>query len=247
MNSTAQLTILTSKLKQAGIDLPAPGQTSAIAEITAPTRAEILAAVVAAHAEGKDPLSEPTVQRLTTAHVLAGLTISEALARNATDQQVNAIYANRGHYLSELREAFNQHAETLTDQAAKLGNIPLQPGTALGHTSSGDFNAAYAADQAIERIREAWGILQRAEGQHRNPLSICAPSLQQWDSSRLTKNSTRTAWELIHLGITLDLAANVEELDHREQRIKQQAGDIDAERHEAYKASNRAAYRHVAP
>lgn len=241
MNPAVKLMTIKAQLKKAGITIT-DADDLAPPTIEAPTRAEIVAAITAAHNKGEDPAADPTVQKLTTAHVLAGLTMGAELAGADSARQLQNIHDRRGEILNQLTEAFNQHAAMLADLAPSLGPIRLEAGTTVEPPQAPDFTKAYQANQAIEGIREAWGAIHDANGQHRNPLTICQPTRKQWDAERLTINSVRTAWELIGAGIELTLAPNLRALAERAESIQQQEQALIAEHEEAYRESNRRAY-----
>lgn len=244
MTAVVQLMTITAQLKKAGITIPDAGHTPP-PTIAQPTRAQIAEAVTKAHTKGTDPAADPEVQKLTTAHVLAGMNISAELAAGETLAKLQNIRDQRDDILDQLTESFDEHASTLQEIAPVLGTIPLVAGTAVAPQHAADFNRAYQANQAIERIREAWGAVNNGGGQHRNPLTICAPSHKQWDAHRLTVNSTRTAWELVSQGIQPTLARDLAALDDRAASIKRQEHALTEAHEEAYRESTRNTYRDV--
>lgn len=184
---------------------------------------ELAAAVVAALADGREPASDPEVQRVTTAMALTNQGLSGAVAAAGLDAVTQACRANVDAIIAHWRKPFIAAADTLTQAHRRIGDLDLNDAPSIlpkGGDIAEVWSRAQAAARTIDVVINGWSNLLSLtrsapiQPQHR-PLRLADMTLQDYRGLP----SGIDAWGVIRAGLTLSLPS-VEEYRGRVSAIE---------------------------
>lgn len=201
---------------------------------------ELMAAMVRAVDQGKDPALDKDVQRWIAGQALANDAVLHGMRAEAADILTTALIEHQADLLTSWRTLFDNTVDTLHDTHDVLGDIDLTNTEAIVQRGP-DANTAWAtATNAITTLRniatawQTWATATRAAAVNRDH-AIHIVAEVDWQTYRdNTLGGTVDYWQLVGLDVTLTLA----DPDEYKQRIR----DVDTER--AAEAAAEKAARH---
>jgi hypothetical protein len=214
-----KLSILTRTLDTIGADLPKPLAkaikdrdtiTQATAALSEPSPEQLASAVATAILDGRDPLEDAEVRRLTTARTLSGTgALDYGLTQEANSRIVEALQASADDVLAILKAAADDAGETLTRAHATIGDHDLTQADqilAKGPAAATAWAEAKGAVQTIRSADTAWTMLadlaRFADSSLAPALRLAALDLDTFEKV----GRTADAWTIVRAGATIDLA-----------------------------------------
>ncbi len=177
-----------------------------------PGQEALAVAVTAALDAGHDPASDPEVQRIHLAGLLAnpGLTgMVEAIAQGQMEQ---TFIEHADLIVKALVRPFDKAAAVMVDTHSKLGGLALEDTAgvvARGGAAADEWAKGRAATDTLEAINAAWLALANLTrlapvDSNRPSLRYTDPTVQQWTDLGLTGRKVKP-WEAVSLGLPLSL------------------------------------------
>jgi len=174
---------------------------------------DLAPAVTAALAAGRDPASDPEVQRVVTAIALSGnQALIETVEAEAVDQFRGVCIEHREDIVSAWRKAFDAAAAKLAACYERIGPVPLEDvGTIM--VQGGDIASVWAearkASATIGTIEAGWAALGEftrtvTVDPNRQVLRLAAVDFETWKAKGL-RRARLTPWQILLTGLTLSL------------------------------------------
>ncbi|MFD1845332.1 hypothetical protein [Arthrobacter flavus] len=242
-NQAAAIMLVRQEARHLNITLPVDAaSTPQPLSITAPDPDEITDAVTKALEAGKDPGQDKTVQALVTRAYVANLhSVDEALEAKRDQAALEAFRDAVPAILDQLAEMFATDAATLKKHIDTIGPVPLDS-LAPANMPLNVGKAALEVLEASKRIAKVisvWGIIHyMLNNGSRNPyaktVQAATPTLRQWTENQL-HGADPAAWDLVVMGVSLDLAADPEEVESRFASLQRQTDSEHAAALEAEK------------
>ena len=188
-------------------------------------------AVFAALDAGRDPATDPEVQRAITANYLDNPGVAEAVREAAYGRARAVCDEYRDDIVTAWRKPFNVAAATLAGAYDRIGEVELDNADAILR-NGGDIAEVWAKARAavatIRAIRNGWSTLAeftRAVNvdNHFRPLNFIDPTVDQWLGDHL-RESRIDAWDATRGGYTLALPT----FDEYRQRIARITAEVAA-------------------
>lgn len=220
---SAAILIIRQEARKLGIELPAEAATTpAAATITAPSPDEIAAAVTAALTAGKDPGKDPKVQALVTNAYLANLpSLTDGFEAQRDQETLAAFRAVVPGIHDALAILFTEAVATIErhkDAAPRLPLANMDPATMPHHAGTAALHIINA-NKRITAIAALWRRIHHmlpniTENPYSKALVIGHPTFKQWTDNRL-HGANPEAWELVLMGVELNLANDAAEVTAR--------------------------------
>ena len=246
------ITLIRQEATRLDITLPASADTTpAPLTIASPSRDEITTAVTKALETGKDPGKDPAVQALVTRAYLAGLPeVSHALEAKRDQELLEAFHGATEAIKDQMAELFAEAADTLEANKAAVGAAPLDqlnPGN-MTPTAGRAALEIIEATKRIDQINGMWSTIHHTLNNawlnpYAHALRMGNPTFQQWQDNRL-RGAKPTAWELVCMGVELNLADSPDEVAARFQSLEESEAQYerDAEEFSRFGYGGRAAH-----
>jgi hypothetical protein len=175
-------------------------------------RQDLTRVALAAVDAGRDPASDPEVQRIITATALRD-GVPELAANYADADVLHATRDNVDNLIDSWQAPFNEAAEAIATAAKSLGNTDLTNAQGVLHqggSAAQQWTNATQAVRTITAIVDAWSLLAHQTrfadtSRHYMVMKFTDPTLRQWEEHNLRERKLN-AWEAHHLGLALDLA-----------------------------------------
>lgn len=169
-------------------------------------------AVAAALSEGRDPATDPAVQRILIATQIGGEGIAAQVTDIAYDRFRQVCTQHADDLVLAWRKPFDTAAETLAVAHERIGTLALNDHAAivaLGGDSAGVWATARAAEQTIDTIAAGWmAVGEFTRTVQPSPdfrvLRLAAVDYQTWTAHNLHR-AKLTPWEILPLGLELAL------------------------------------------
>lgn len=174
-------------------------------------------AVMQALDAGRDPATDPDVQRIAVAGLIANPGIEQQIDALAFEAFREACATHTDAIVNAWRKPFDAAAATLADAHQRLGNVALEDTTAIiakGGDAADVWAQAQAATKTIEAVRHGWlglvGITRAApEDRNYTTLRIAECDPQTWAAQQLHGRKVG-AWDAVLAGLTLSLPTPAE-------------------------------------
>lgn len=174
---------------------------------------DLAPAVAAALTDGRDPASDPEVQRITTALALsANEALIETVGAAATDTFRSVCTEQHEEIVSAWRKPFDAAAEKLAHCFEQIGPVPLEDTTSIMQRG-GDIAAVWAearkAARTIDIIEAGWSALgEFTRTVQTNPnyrvLRLASVDYETWTDKGLHR-ARLTPWEFLLADLSLSL------------------------------------------
>lgn len=179
---------------------------------TSPTNAQIQDALAEAMLEGRDPLDDAQLRRLTTAQALTGndgRAVAYGVPQAGERRLVAALVEHADDILVTLHEAAAKHSANLSTAHALIGDVDLTEADQilrLGPNAARAWAEARDAVQELKIIDRAWTSLAEltrfASSSTEPALRLAALTLEQFDQV----GRKADAWAIVRAGAVIDLA-----------------------------------------
>ena len=241
----AQLSVLNAAMNTAGAKYPAPvakaitdrdALREAVQDMPPVTRHDVTAAAADALLDGRDPLSDDAVLRLTLAHVMTGdvFNLEQTMTQHANDRIVTAMKDHAPAMVDTLRKAATQPAAELADAVELFGDLSLDDSDrilTLGPAAAEAWAKAKRAVKAIHTLDAGWVALANLTA-FANPGTLKVYRLADVDLETWLKvGNAPDPWALVQAGATIDLATadTARERETRLSEARQSAGRVPRE------------------
>jgi hypothetical protein len=209
--------------------------------LTVATSDQVADAILDCLLDGRDPLNDTQVQRLTTSYQLGGATggnLSYVVGRAAERRVIAAYQASGDEILATLTEAAAVAGKNLADAHRILGDIDLSDSDTimkLGPDAARAWAEARDAEKLLRQIDRAWSALATLTGfasvSGDPTLRLAALDLEQYEKV----GRKADAWTIVRAGATIALAdaASIRERTdaiHGQRQKRQGIADNAAER-----------------
>lgn len=245
MNTNAILSVLRATLKRLDVELPgAVAQALSdrdtlidAANKTKPvTETQVVGAWAEAMLSGRDPLTDPDVQRLATAQALGG-SIAHNVGQTAEARVVDALKANTTTILTALKTKADTAGTSLTAAYTVLGDTPLEDQATVVRAGSKALAAWESATLAVKVIQDvdlAWkqlNELTRFAPMTEHAVRLAALDLHTFEQTRRRLDP----WAVVRAGFTIDYAIDTATINARIALHQQEREDRNAAAQAAWK------------
>lgn len=240
--TSTQLSIIINAAKATGVSLPKPvrdhldrrQRIEAKLNNIYPAGNARAAAFIAAVDAGRDPATDPEMQRVLTAEQLAGEGHRSVVSAQLDADLIETLIEHADKIITSWAKPFDTAATTLTEAHAILGQLDLADTAAvvrLGGAAAEAWASAQAAVGMLATIDQGWcalaGITHTADtGRAHAPLRMLDVTLQQWNDHRLS-DTKPAPWQYVRAGLPMTLPTAAE-YRARGQRLTDAAIDAQA-------------------
>lgn len=222
---TTTTTLIAALKATTGTDAPPPvteaydetARIVAAARQLHPGRDALAPAVAAALIDGRDPATDPAVQRVLTGNAIGSEEIARQVDILVYERLRDVCLQHADATVKAWRTPFDEAATTLGECFDTIGAVPLEDTDALlrrGGDVADVWAQAQAATKTIETIRSGWvALVEFTRTAQINPdhrvLQLAAVDHQTWVRHDLHRKNL-TPWQYLLEGLTLTLPTAAE-------------------------------------